>query len=350
MNKAKKLSVCITSYLHLRLWAATHREEHAEIRNEILLLNTEMGSDNLGDGIIMHHCRSVLYELLPDCTFYEVATHEYPTVDDVQRMKRAKAVIVCGTNFLAARMELSTVWKYTEELLHIPNLVLLGVGWGGYGKASPYTAYFYRKLLRGSFLHSVRDEYTLRQLRAIGVKNVCNTSCVTMWGLGERCAGIRAEKGSAVVTTITGYYQNTENDRLLFDILRRNYAKVYFWPQGESDLDYMKGLVDLSDIHVLNRTIQAYEDCLRQEDIDYVGTRLHGGIYAMQHGRRTIIIGVDNRAVEITRDTNLPLVMAEYVADELEDKIRSTWSTELVLDEDAIARWKTALKEKLEGR
>jgi polysaccharide pyruvyl transferase WcaK-like protein len=34
----------------------------------------------------------------------------------------------------------------------------------------------------------------------------------------------------------------------------------------------------------------------------YVGTRLHGGIFSMQHGVSALIIQVDNRAAEIAKD------------------------------------------------
>lgn len=34
--------------------------------------------------------------------------------------------------------------------------------------------------------------------------------------------------------------------------------------------------------------------------MDFVGTRLHGGIRAMQHKQRAIIIEIDNRAKEIS--------------------------------------------------
>ena len=44
------------------------------------------------------------------------------------------------------------------------------------------------------------------------------------------------------------------------------------------------------------------------ENIDYVGTRLHAGIRALQHKKRTIIIGIDNRAIEKAKDFNLTVI------------------------------------------
>jgi hypothetical protein len=43
-------------------------------------------------------------------------------------------------------------------------------------------------------------------------------------------------------------------------------------------------------------------------DVDFVGARLHGGIRALQRGRRTLTIALDNRAREIAGDTGMPVV------------------------------------------
>ena len=55
-------------------------------------------------------------------------------------------------------------------------------------------------------------------------------------------------------------------------------------------------------------TLKAYEEVLSRENVEYIGTRLHGGIRALQHGRRTMIIAVDGRALEKKKDINLPVV------------------------------------------
>ena len=34
----------------------------------------------------------------------------------------------------------------------------------------------------------------------------------------------------------------------------------------------------------------------KKEDIESVETRLHGGIIALQHGRSSLIVSIDNRA------------------------------------------------------
>ena len=44
------------------------------------------------------------------------------------------------------------------------------------------------------------------------------------------------------------------------------------------------------------------------KELDYVGTRLHAGVRAMQKGRRSIILSIDNRAREMGKDYNLNVI------------------------------------------
>lgn len=344
MNKLEKAIKCLASYIRIRLKDCFEKKPVFETENSIVLLNTEIGSDNLGDCVIMRHCREELKKIFPSYDFHEVASHLPASQEDMNMLMKAKAVIVCGTNFLSARMELKSVWKYTDGMRYIPNLVLMGVGAGGYGEFSPYTKVFLRHLLRNSFPHSVRDEYTLKQLNSIGIYNVLNTNCVTLWGgVSHLCDSIPQIKSDSVIFTVTGYYNDIQHDAMLIKILRRNYKTLYFWPQGATDLDYLKANFDLKNVVILERTLEAYESCLKAEKVDYVGSRLHGGIHAIYHKRRTIILSVDNRAREIGRDTNVPVLEMASINESLEEKIRATWKTEIHVNERVIEQWEQML-------
>ena len=65
--------------------------------------------------------------------------------------------------------------------------------------------------------------------------------------------------------------------------------------------------------------------------MDFVGTRLHGGIRALQKGHRTLIIGIDNRAIEINRDTGLPVLNSEEM-NRLPDIIEARYDTKIDLN------------------
>ena len=72
---------------------------------------------------------------------------------------------------------------------------------------------------------------------------------------------------------------------------------------------------------------------------DYIGTRLHGGIYALLHNRRSLIIEIDNRAAEIAKDTYLPTVKRGDI-DSTKAWIRAPFRPKIQIDSAAIVRWK----------
>ena len=83
----------------------------------------------------------------------------------------------------------------------------------------------------------------------------------------------------------------------------------------------------------------AYDEFLTNNDTDYVGTRLHGGIYAMRHGRRAIIISIDERAREINKSNHLNCIDFNNLV-ELPGYINSEFETSVKMDSAAISRWK----------
>jgi hypothetical protein len=114
---------------------------------------------------------------------------------------------------------------------------------------------------------------------------------------------------------------------------------VYFWPQGSGDARYFaefsRGAI------LLDRSLAALEQLLR-EPIDCIGTRLHCGIKCLEHGRRSLVLGIDNRAMEIAADTALPVVWRSDL-DSLRSWIAGGEPVRLAIDFAAIARWKREL-------
>ena len=88
--------------------------------------------------------------------------------------------------------------------------------------------------------------------------------------------------------------------------------------------------------------VASYKKLLTETDIDYVGTRLHAGIYAMQHKVRSIILVVDNRAADMAETFNINTVLRDDPT--LEEKIRSQFVTDVKLDVDSIEQWKSQFK------
>ena len=162
-----------------------------------------------------------------------------------------------------------------------------------------------------------------------------------MWNLTPQfCSSIPREKAKDVVATITDYRQDKASDRIMFEILQRCYENIYVWIQGKRDEEYIRSLHLSDKVILIPRSLEAYESILTRGNIDYVGTRLHAGIYALNHRIRSIIIAVDNRAIEIARDTNLPIVLRENIQRNLEEFIKSSFSTEVKINSENINRFK----------
>lgn len=95
----------------------------------------------------------------------------------------------------------------------------------------------------------------------------------------------------------------------------------------------------LAKVNIIPPSSNAYNSFLAENDTDYVGTRLHGGIRALQHGIRSVIIGIDDRSLEIQKDINLP-VLARKDIQELGAMLLSEFSTKLILPLQDIQKWK----------
>ena len=108
------------------------------------------------------------------------------------------------------------------------HVILLGAGWYQYqDEPTGYTKRILKTLLDGQYLHAVRDEYTRQRLLKLGITNVLNTACPTMWGLtADKCAQIPTHKAERVVTTLTDYRSSTEQDAQMLTMLQKHYREV----------------------------------------------------------------------------------------------------------------------------
>lgn len=116
-----------------------------------------------------------------------------------------------------------------------------------------------------------------------------------------------------------------------------------FGHNGNGDYDYLKKLGLIKEVNIIEPTLKAYDELLEKTDIDFVGTRLHGGIRAMQKCRRAIIISIDNRAKEMSKNYNIKIVERDNM-ENLEKVINSEFNTIINLPEDNIKKWKEQFK------
>jgi hypothetical protein len=168
-----------------------------------------------------------------------------------------------------------------------------------------------------------------------------------MWELdSEHCCRIPTTKSDLAIFTLTDYLRDPSADFEMIRQLRQSNTNLTFWPQGLMDLAYLRTLAcgDFSDIQILDPHLDCYNNFLRTHECDYVGTRLHAGIKAMQYARRSLITGIDNRTASINADTGLPMLDRNKIG-ALANIISSPIVTNLLLPLKAIMLWRSQLVE-----
>lgn len=268
-------------------------------------LDPSLGSRNLGDQIIAASVEPVVQTLAGvQASIVRLPTQSFWTRAQREIAKKCDHFFVGGTNLLNGNIPRYLQWKIDPDSFAIlkGRTSLLGVGWWQYQDINRLSSTVWRRLLSGG-AHSVRDEYTRSKLASIGVE-ATNTACPTMWELPD-VLGFSATSTS-VVTTITDYHADPGRDKGMLESLKDIYSDVYVWPQGSRDREYLRRLG--GEFRLLDPSLDALNRALDRKGTDYFGTRLHAGIRAMQLGKRTTIVAVDNRAREIRKDTGLPVV------------------------------------------
>ena len=269
---------------------------------------------NLGDQIIEEAVIAQLHSIFGASAIVDVVS-THLRFGPVQRRlaDRADYVIVGGSNLLSSYMDGYFQWDLTlANALRVRRAVLMGCGWWrDQGTANRYTKLLLASVLDWRYRHSVRDSQAEAQLQAINPAAIpllrpINTGCPTMWSLlDQHRITERMSKADVVLTMLTDYDRDPEADRAMLTVLYENYSTVAFWPQGREDLSYALELGFSGT--VIDRSLPALDRfLLHHPQLDYVGTRLHGGIRCLKAGARCLILSIDNRARSIAEDTGLP--------------------------------------------
>lgn len=296
---------------------------------------------NLGNQVIQQAVNREVAQLFPGWDILRLSTFRTPGPAERKQMRSAQITVAGGTNLLNSQMNRYRQWVIS--LRHVPGMtraILLGVGWWKYEEPpNLFTRLFLKFLLSDSGLHAVRDSYTEAMLRRIGYRHVVNTACPSMWPLADaRPEEFPSAKAPHVLMTLTDYNKNPESDRRLVQLLSSRYDKIYVFPQGEFDRPYLQEF--RANWEILERDFQAFEAFVRSGvPFDYIGTRLHGGIHCLNHRRRSLILEVDNRAREISRDTGLPTVPREDL-EAIERWIDTPFAFRVTLPVVNIERWR----------
>ena len=318
---------------------------------KILLFDTAIGTSNFGDEIIFQSVVEAFNPLFNESMVFRLGTHiqNYTFLQLLKPNWKIRDTnlnvdykFIAGTNLIQndlLRLKPQFMLSPSNKRL-VENAVFVSVGRNKdfHSFSNHYTKELYKRTFSHEYIHSTRDEETKEVLESIGLKAI-NTGCSTLWGITDDfCKDIPKKKSSSCVITVSGNtkYLNPEADKHMVETVRKKYDKVYAWIQTPLDLKYLKDLIDIEENRIeCIYSLSKYHDILESGGVDYIGTRLHGGCFAIRHKVRTIIISIDQRSAGIHKANNIPILLRSEI-DSLEEMIETEWSTDIHVDQNAV--------------
>lgn len=317
----------------------------------IVLFDPSYGTSNLGDFIINDAVMREMAGVFDGNFVVRYSTHN-PVLSAVQ-LARPNAIrrncaeadlkFIGGTNILKDNLvKIIPGWNinfFTAKLYTGSICIGAGRAVTKTGKIDAYTRSIYARAFSPDVIHSVRDEKSREFLETLGFQAI-NTGCPTTWALTpELTRTIRHDQAGHVVATFTDYSPDVESDSKILNSLLNQYQTVSVWVQGVNDLAYLRSLRNSDQVRIVSPTLEDFKRALMADDTEYVGTRLHAGIFAMQQRVRSTIIAVDNRARDMAESIGIHVVeRAELVRSDAY-LVRSE-PTELSVKFSRIADWK----------
>lgn len=316
------------------------------MKSIVSVFDTSICSYNIGNEIIMDSVFKILDELCPETHLIRL-----PATDISKVARRYNALseftFVGGTNILKNDLRHNREWELNfHNIVMLRNIVLLGCGWFQYESDTPtkYTTWGLKKILSQHYIHSVRDSYTQKKLESIGIRAI-NTGCPTLWDISKEVeARIPVNPRSKVVFTLTDYNKDPERDLQMLRSCEKVYQEgLICFPQGTGDYEYIRDLGYGDKVTYIQPRLSAYDELLQSGTVDYVGTRLHAGIRALQYSVRSFILGIDNRSIEMGNDFKLPVIHLDSIS-ELQRVVQTPYRCDLCLPLEKINAWKAQFR------
>ncbi|MBJ7323347.1 MAG: polysaccharide pyruvyl transferase family protein [Rhodococcus sp.] len=311
------------------------------------MLDTSLDSTNDGDEIIVD---AVLnnFPLLEKVQRFP--THRRLRKEELAQAEKCEVLVLTGTNILRSKIRRDRQWPMgiAEYRAFRGRVVMVGVGWRRYEhNPNSFNRHIIENLLNPDIAVSARDEYTNRKLGQIGVTSE-NTGCPTMWNLPDKLPPLG--NSEECVFTLTDYNPAKETDEAILRDLSQRYRSIKIWPQSSKDLRDINRMRLPANATVADRGTRSLNSIVRGRD--YVGTRLHAGIRAAQLGSAVLVVAVDNRGLEIGRDTGLPVVERNLGLANFQGAYRSATESPsaIVVPRHAVQRWRSELNDLLSSK
>jgi polysaccharide pyruvyl transferase WcaK-like protein len=286
--------------------------------------NNNLTANNIGDEIIFNAIHNNFLKQIGSIELHRFTAHRSLREEEMDQINSCDLSFFGGTNIVSVDICHDSRWIPNPKRFFyldpgVKNLVLLGVGMNRYTNVRTSfacnlrTKFFYKNVLSKKYHQSVRDLHTFEMLKKNGIKKVLFTGCPTLWSLDHGMNFNLGAKINKCCFALTDYDQNPERDNSLITLLLQNFDELVYFPQGSNDLAYLHSLEcfakNSARIKVLPRKLTALEEGIRKEDFVYVGNRLHLGILFLNKGVKSIIIGIDNRAIEMKKSLNVPVLL-----------------------------------------
>lgn len=288
-----------------------------------IVFDPSVGSFNKGDAIIYEAVADALKLNFPELEIFRMSIHQPLGRIHRSLIKDVKTKIVAGSNVISSVMHpFFRQSRWNLKLLDysaVQNFVYMGAGWAGEEvRRNTLGKYFLSNYASKEIPHSVRDAETKKKLEGAGIQNVVNTGCPTAWGLSGFDHPSNIDGQRIVVTTVTDNTPDVVRDKVVLERLKAHFDECYIWFQGYRDEEYFKSL-GVTGFKSVGGDLDSYTEFLRGQigQAVYIGSRLHGGIRAMQQGLPSLILAIDHRALDMGADVGLNVVsMRDYVSAE----------------------------------
>lgn len=305
----------------------------------IALIKPSISSFNLGDKIVSMYVDKIMKSMFPDAFFIDIPAYNQTDKRIEEIVQKCDHLFFCGTGILNNFLSNGIHWRCSPgDFSH--KVILFGVGWNKYEDFSPTpeTTELLVSNLSTSAIHSIRDDYSKSQFDKFGAFKSLNTSCPTIWELPVK---YEFSCDNAIMT-VNSSRGSPEYDRDLVLMTASNFKRMYWYPQSPNDFEYAEEIGLKEKAIMLSPTLNSLSDFYSQQNCTYVGSRLHGGIFAMHYGHRAYIVSIDNRAAEIKHDTQIPIYSYSEI-DLLEKDLNSpeypTQALNLEIS-NSISKWK----------
>jgi polysaccharide pyruvyl transferase WcaK-like protein len=283
----------------------------------LAFINPRLTTKNVGDLFIEESAKRVLS--YNRAASFDVDPRLPIRRDDIERINRADAAVILGTNLWYRCLPKPTRWQFRlDDLQRIRTPIIpFGVGTTRHGGEDngfePETREQLRVIHASCRLASARDPRTAEALAEAGIHNVAVTGCPTMfhtlrpaWELRRR-----TDTRQIVLTVRRGQKQNLP---ALLRLVRRRGLQAVVAAQRDADrflarpsLFFRNAVLRHAVPTIFGFELEPYLRLI-ETSCGALGWRLHGTMLHLAHGSPALLLADSSRSASFCEMFGLPIV------------------------------------------